>query len=399
LNYNEIRTTLFGNIQHYINNKSSKVKTPRKRGVVVVGGGLAGLIAAILLARKGVQVTLVERKSYPFHRVCGEYISNETRPFLLREQLFPGEFSPPEIRELQLTSTNGRSALVALDPGGFCISRFTFDHFLYKKALDSGVRFLLDTEVTNVVAVGEAEFEVQAGTTALVADVVLAAHGKRSRIDHALKRSFITKRSPYAGIKYHVRVDFPASRIALHNFSGGYCGVCRVEDGVSNFCYLTRTENLRQHKTISAMEEAVLFRNPFIREIFNRAEFVFEKPEVINEISFETKCAVEQHVLVAGDAAGMITPLCGNGMAMAIRSAGIASRWIMPFMDGETDRKTMEQGYAREWNQLFARRLWIGRQVQHLFGEELASNIAVNIARNSHRLTRWLVRSTHGEVF
>ena len=102
---------------------------------------------------------------------------------------------------------------------------------------------------------------------------------------------------------------------------------------------------------------------------------------------------------MAGDAAGMITPLCGNGMAMAIRSGVIASRWVTPFMSGETDRQAMERGYAREWNNLFATRLWIGRQVQRLFGGEMASDMAVNIARHSGRLTRLLVRSTHGEPF
>lgn len=364
----------------------------------MIGGGLAGLVAAILLARKGIPVTLIEKRSYPFHRVCGEYISNETRPFLHKEHLFPGEFSPPEIRELQLTSVNGRSALVELDPGGFGISRFAFDDFLQKKAAEAGVRFVLNTEVSNVTA-GQAEFEVHAGNNVLVGDVVIAAHGKRSRMDHALKREFIARRSPYAGVKYHARVAFPSSRIALHNFSGGYCGVVRVENEVTNICYLTRSDNLKKYKSIAAMEEAVMFRNPFIKNIFKQAEFVFDKPEVINEISFETKTAIEQHILMAGDAAGMITPLCGNGMAMAIRSGVIASRWITPFMSGETDRQAMERGYAREWNNLFATRLWIGRQVQRLFGGEMASDMAVNIARHSGRLTRLLVRSTHGEPF
>ena len=147
------------------------------------------------------------------------------------------------------------------------------------------------------------------------------------------------------------------------------------------------------------MEEAVLFRNPFIQQIFERSQFIFDKPEVINEISFATKGPIENHVLMAGDAAGMITPLCGNGMAMAIHSATIAAAWITRFMKGQIPRASMESGYEREWKELFERRLWIGRKVQGLFGSELASNLAVNIAKHSKSLTNWLVKSTHGEAF
>ena len=68
------------------------------------------------------------------------------------------------------------------------------------------------------------------------------------------------------------------------------------------------------------MERQVLLKNPHLKRIFSEADFVFGRPEVINEISFETKDPVENHILMAGDAAGMITPVCGNGMAIAIHS-------------------------------------------------------------------------------
>lgn len=79
------------------------------------------------------------------------------------------------------------------------------------------------------------------------------------------------------------------------------------------------------------MEEAVLFRNPFIRSIFEKSEFLFDRPETINEISFQTKQPVENHILMIGDAAGMIAPLCGNGMAMAIHSAKIVSERLLQY--------------------------------------------------------------------
>jgi flavin-dependent dehydrogenase len=366
--------------------------------VVIIGGGLAGLVASILLVKRQLRVILVEKKRYPFHRVCGEYISNEVKPFLVREGLFPQECAPVAINELELTSCNGNSALVPLDLGGFGVSRYSFDHFLYRRAVQAGVDFRLNQEA-GAVRFAEDHFEVQVGDTVLQADIVLGAFGKRSKLDHVMERSFMSRRSPYAGVKYHVQMDHPRNRISLHNFMNGYCGISRVENEVSNLCYLTHRDNLRTYRNIRSMEEAILFRNPFIRGIFSSAKFVFDKPEVINEISFATKTPLHDHVLMVGDAAGMVAPLCGNGMAMAIHSAKLAAECIGSFMNGEIARPEMERGFANKWSELFSRRLWIGRQVQRLFGGESASNLAVRIARHSPGITRRIVAATHGKVF
>jgi menaquinone-9 beta-reductase len=143
----------------------------------------------------------------------------------------------------------------------------------------------------------------------------------------------------------------------------------------------------------------VLYRNPFLKNIFQHSEFLFDRPEVINEISFETKGAVENHVLMAGDAAGMITPLCGNGMAMAIHGAKIVSDYTMLFCRGQITRADMEKEYHKKWTTLFAKRLWAGRTIQNLFGDEWTSDFAVNLARYAKPVARYLVAQTHGQPF
>ncbi|HET9055112.1 MAG TPA: NAD(P)-binding protein, partial [Cyclobacteriaceae bacterium] len=284
--------------------------------IIIAGGGIAGLIAAIRLARNGFACTLIEKKAYPFHRVCGEYVSNETADFLTRENLYPHDFNPVNIAQLQLSSVNGKTTGMRLTPGGFGISRFSFDHFLFRIAQNAGVHFILNTTIESIQH-GE-RFTVNTVDKSFPADLVIGAFGKRSRLDVQLSRSFARKRSPYVGIKYHAKTKHPDAVIALHNFRGGYCGVSNVEDGKTNICYLVHRDKLKQAGSIDALEEKVLFENPHLKKIFTEAEFLFQKPEVINEISFETKEPVFNHILMAGDAAGMIAPLCGNGMAMAI---------------------------------------------------------------------------------
>lgn len=366
--------------------------------VVVIGGGLAGLIGSILLARKGIPVTLIEKKQYPFHRVCGEYISNETVPFLKSQSLFPSEFKPAEIKRFQLTAVNGKSEVLPLDMGGFGISRYAFDHFLFQEAVKSGVRVIQNCEVTSVTFADDT-FSLLLPDSSITANVVLCAYGKRTKLDLDWKRSFINRRSPYVGVKYHVRTDYPPDLIALHNFEGGYCGISNVEDSKTNLCYLVHRDKLREAGTIQNLEEKILRKNSWLKTIWNNSDFLFDRPETINEISFETKEPVFQHMLMVGDAAGMITPLCGNGMAMAIRSGKMAAELTTGFCLDQFNREGLEQRYAFFWNNTFANQLWFGRQVQKLFGNEYASNLAVQLAIRTKWIAKAIIRNTHGEVF
>jgi flavin-dependent dehydrogenase len=367
--------------------------------VIILGGGLGGLITSIKLALAGIPCLVIEKKSYPFHRVCGEYISNEATPFLEQLNLFPAEFTPPLIKRFQLSSSTGRNTVLPLDLGGFGISRYTYDYFLYQKAKTAGVNFLLNTEVESVTYLKD-KFEIRIAKQTLHGDIVIGSFGKRSKLDIQLNRNFIKKRSPYVGVKYHIRRDHPADLIALHNFESGYCGISNIEAGKTNLCYLAHRDTLRRHGSIEHMEKEVLFRNPLLKTIFSESEFVFSKPEVINEISFETKAPVENHVLMVGDAAGMITPLCGNGMAMAMHGAKLASELVIRyFSEKEFSRQNLETTYREEWRRAFTNRLWKGRQVQRLFGNKILSNLAVNLAIYSSPIAQGIIRNTHGKIF
>lgn len=359
---------------------------------------MAGLISSIQLIRAGLSCTVIEKKSYPFHRVCGEYISNEALPFLTASGLYPTDLDLPQIKMFEFSSVGGRAFRMPLDLGGFGVSRYTFDNHLYHIARAEGVRFFLNTEVTEINFKDD-QFEIRSGSENFNSDVVIGAFGKRSKIDVQQNRDFIKHRSPYVGIKYHARTGQPDDLISLHNFPGGYCGVCRVDQGLTNLCYITHRDNLREFGDVRTMEEAVLFRNPLIRGIFSEAELIFEKPEVINEVSFATKAPVENHVLMAGDAAGMITPACGNGMAIAIHSGKIVAGLIEGFCNGHISRATLEAQYRLAWNNQFRTRLWVGRRIQGLFGSSAFSSAAVSLARFSSPLAHLIMRKTHGQPF
>lgn len=369
------------------------------KDVIIIGGGLAGLCNAIQLAKAGYEACLVEKKHYPFHKVCGEYVSNETLPFLDSIGLDIDSLSPSRISRFRLVSPKGRMLETALDLGGFGISRYVLDDYLYRQAMEAGVEFVLGRQV-NEVEYEKDYFQLKLSDgNEMMSRVVIGSYGKRSKLDRELDRSFFKQRSPYIGVKYHIRASFPADMVALYNFEDGYCGINAIEDDKLCLCYLTTRQQLKKHGNIPAMEQAVLYQNPLLRPYFTDSEMLYDKPEVINEISFARKEAVKDHILMSGDAAGMIAPLCGNGMAMAIHSAKLCAAEVAAYLNGRQSRQQMEQQYALKWNKLFGRRLWAGRQIQALFGSPLLSEMAVSICRKSPAITRVIMKNTHGKEF
>jgi flavin-dependent dehydrogenase len=370
--------------------------------IIIVGGGLAGLFNAILLNRAGLQVTVIERKSYPFHRVCGEYISNEVIPFLAGLDIDLNQLDVARINRLEVTAVSGTVLSKKLDLGGFGLSRYTFDNYLYHKALAEGVSFLLDTKVEDI-QFRDGQFEVTIPGKVLTAPLVIGSFGKRSNLDQKLKRDFFYKRSPYLAVKFHIRANFPSDLIQLNNYKDGYCGVSKIEGDRYCMCYLAHRDDLRKYGTLAELEKNIICANPYLKKTFDNAEFLLDKPEVINEISFEKKQPVEGHILMSGDTAGMIAPLCGNGMTMAIHSAKILSETILQYYNrGSFDprkRTLIEQAYTAAWEDKFARRLWVGRQLQKVFGANSMTTLSLKTLNAIPPLADYLMSKTHGQPF
>jgi flavin-dependent dehydrogenase len=370
--------------------------------VIVIGGGLAGLFNAILLNRAGLKVTVIEKKTYPMHRVCGEYISNEVIPFLSALDIDLNQLNVARINRLEVTAASGTKLSQKLDLGGFGLSRFTFDNFLYQKALAEGVNILVGNRVEDIRFADE-QFEVLTPGETLTAPLAIGSFGKRSNLDQKLKRPFFYKRSPYLAVKFHLQMDFPQDLIQLNNYKDGYCGVSKTDGDRYCMCYMAHRDDLRKHGSLQDLEENVIRKNPYLDEIFRNAKFLLDKPEVINEISFEKKTLVDNHILMSGDTAGMIAPLCGNGMTMAIHSAKILSEKIIahykPCNFNPDKRANLELDYTQNWNKQFAQRLWVGRQLQRLFGNDNMTAFTLNTLSHLPSVAQYLISKTHGQPF
>jgi len=384
--------------------------TPKSYDVVITGGGLAGLALSIQLAKAGWSVALFEKETYPFNKVCGEYISLESWNFLEELGLPLSDWNLPIIRRLLLSAPDGACIEQSLPLGGFGISRYKIDAALAAIARVSGVDLYESTKVTDVVF-EHSHFHVRTSAGDFQARLACGTFGKRSNLDIKWKRPFTRQHSPglnnYIAVKYHIRprpdtrdASFPADLIALHNFKDGYCGISKIEEDRYCLCYLTTAKNLRScGNSIPDMEKEILGRNPFLEQIFSSVDRLFDQPLTISQISFEKKSQVEDHVLLVGDAAGMITPLSGNGMSMALHASKIAFRCMDAFLREQVARHEMEQEYTDLWNRQFGRRLWMGRLLQRFFGSESLSNLLIHSLRPFPKLIAFLIRQTHGQPF
>lgn len=361
--------------------------------VIIVGGGLAGLTTAIMSRKKGLSVLLIEKYAYPFHKVCGEYISNEVRPFFDHIGLNLNELGVSKIDKLQVSAVNGSVAKSPLKSGGFGISRYTLDYELAKLAEAIGVVVKTQTTINEIT---DNQVITKTNET-FQGKVIVGAFGKRSNLDKQLNRKFIANRSGYVGVKYHIKTDFPKDIIALHNFAGGYCGMSAIEDDLYCLCYLIDREVVKKHGSIPETEATVLAKNPYLKEVFINAEFVYDKPLVINEISFDKKSKTENGITMVGDTAGLITPLCGNGMAMAIRGGIKLSGLIGNHLQNKTSVENFQNAYISYWNGEFSTRLWAGRNLQQLFGSNLPTNLAIGFLEKFPSLLPPLIKLTHGK--
>lgn len=373
-----------------------------KYDIGVVGGGLAGLTLAIQAVKQGFSVVLFEKESYPFHKVCGEYISNESWNFLERCGVPLSNWDLPQINKLSISDNFGVQYNFQLPLGGFGISRYKLDNELYLIALKLGVNIFTQTKVNDVHFAND-QFEICTNEFTSYAKVVVGSFGKRANLDVKWKRNFLNyksnKTNNYIGVKYHLRYPQPIDTISLHNFKDGYCGISAIEDGQYCCCYLTTANNLSDSdNSIEWMEKNILNANKQLSHIFSTAEILYKQPLTISQISFEKKEKVINHIIFIGDAAGLITPLCGNGMSMAMNASYLVLIQIKRFLNNEISRSEMEVAYIKSWQKQFALRTAIGRLVQLFFGGA-STRFFLKVMNQFPYLTSILIKKTHGKSF
>lgn len=366
--------------------------------VAVIGGGLAGLATSIELRRKGHSVVLIEKNRYPFHKVCGEYISRESEAYLHWLGADLKQLGAQYINRFCLTHYKGSEVRTTLPLGGIGISRHTLDATLAAQAQREGVEVLDGTRVTDLkgslLTTSQGEIEAR---------IVVGAQGKRSKLDKTLNRPFIAQKSTgsnhFIGVKYHLKADLPKDLIELHVFPDGYAGISAVEQDRYCFCYLTKAHQLSKYGSIVEMEKQVLYKNPRLADYLQRFPSLYEAPEAIAQINFQNKEKYTSQAFFTGDAAGLIAPLSGNGMSMALHGAHLLSRETDQFLQGIQDHKAAQKAYNIAWKKAFGKRFQRASVLQGIFFQPNAMHWLMKTANFFPPLKEQIIQQTHGDEF
>jgi len=376
--------------------------------VAVIGAGVGGSCAAIALARRGVRVALLEAGKLPHHKVCGEFLSPESRAVFQRLGVNEAVLSAQPIVVstacIVASSRKGageRSLEIPLPAGALALSRFRLDQVLWDAAKAGGVLGHQNTRVRKIEAVGD-EFIIQTNTENFQARAVIAAVGRSATWLERGTKSEGEKtdqvRLRHFGIKTYFRgARLEPGVVELHGWRGGYCGLTRVEDGLTDVCLLARynvMERLPQ-RAPDALWAWLLRECPSLARRLAGAEQVMPWLTTGN-VAFETSQTVTNGVLRVGDAAGYIHPLTGDGMAMAARSGELAAAVLAAQLRGGIAADDAAMIYAAAWQREFGKRLkWAG-VLQPLLMSPLLTTASVALLSHAPALARAVVLNTRG---
>ncbi len=298
--------------------------------LIVVGAGPAGSACAIAAARAGARVLLLEKDTFPRHKVCGEFVSPESLR-LLESLLGQKKFEArPEITSAR-AFLDHRVVSLPVSPAARSIPRSELDTALLQSARRSGVHA---EESVTVLEVGQqGVFEARTAEKTFTARAVVNATGRWSQ----LTQYQTAGKARWIGLKAYVSEAVPPRSVDLYFFPGGYCGVQPVAKDIVNACAMVRGDVAHSLEEVFASHPALWRRSRNWELLFpaiTTSPLYFRRPET-----------QDQGVILAGDAAGFIDPFAGDGISLALHSGTLAAESLTSFLRAKCSLAESQQQY------------------------------------------------------
>jgi flavin-dependent dehydrogenase len=311
--------------------------------VAIAGAGPAGALAATILARAGVRVRLFDRARFPRHKLCGDTLNPGALAVLQRHvEVAPLIASSDSIDGMMLTGPRGVTVRASYGNGlaGRAITRDVLDQWLVTRAIEAGASFEDNVTVKDAAIVHDRVGGiVTMNGRALThpARLVIAADGRRSSI--AIGRGLAHQpRRPrrWAIGGYFAGVQGMSRLGEMHVRRGSYIGVAPVPGGITNACLVVpHCDGDAPFGSPADMLRRHLDADPDLRARFAGAKAV-TAPVTLGPMAVETIAAGEPGLLLAGDAAGFIDPMTGDGLHFALKGAELAAAVALDVLSGKT---------------------------------------------------------------
>lgn len=367
--------------------------------VIIAGAGPAGAIAATVLARAGARVLLLERSRFPRPKLCGDSINPAAASILHRLGLSPVLADGLPVDGM-LVSGEGAVRVVGTYPNavhGVSLTRAVLDARLAAAAVQAGARLeegvvvrgplLNDGRVSGVEVSGGRGLPRQ-----VCAPVVIAADGHFSRVARPLQLSCAAVRPRRWAIgAYFEGVRGLGERGEMHVRDDHYIGVAPVPGGLANACLVSAERSLLRSRHVLV---AHLGADPVLRDRFAGSRMVGQ-PAILGPLAVEARAAGYPGLLLAGDAAGFIDPMTGDGLRFAFRGGELAAREALRALEHGWNEAHLRLGRSRRAE--FGRKWRFNRALRALAARPLAVRAASVAARVAPAAVRRVI-SYAGDV-
>jgi flavin-dependent dehydrogenase len=372
--------------------------------IIVIGGGPAGSSSAMLLSKKGFSVALIEKKVFPREVLCGEFISREVTEFLEDNSLFEDflKLNPNPITSFRFIGSNGKEIASEFSFRAFALKRSKLDQFLLLKARDEGVKVFQPAEVKDI-SVSNTGYTILLKSPDnlsiyISSKIIIAAYGKQNILDKILHRHLSSVNSQFNGIKMHVDInsfnDLQQHEIRIYTGTGMYCGLNAVDENTITVCYLYDREKFKTEN--KKMLEILSCENPKFASLLKENFITLLNSCPVygtGDIYFGARVLTDKGIFYLGDAAGVIAPLAGDGIAIAVQSAQLLTGILYK---NNLDVLMSSEDYNREWRKQFSGRMHIAGIIQSLIMNKTIEHIGLNIVSFFPFLLPKLIRYTRG---
>jgi flavin-dependent dehydrogenase len=353
-----------------------RIALPKRYDAIVIGGGPAGSTTALMLARAGWAVALIEKSQFPRLKVCGEFISASTFPLLAEFGLLEDvrRLAGPEIRRVGIFS--GETASTSDMPAvsgrfgkwGRALGREHFDLLMLQAAVRVGADLWQPFRVAHIERLDQGwRCEIRRGNniTSLFARTIVAANGSWEKSSWLPDCSLPHKASDLLAFKAHFDgADLAFDLMPLLVFPGGYGGMVWSDAGrVSLSCCIGRRTLDQVRKGEERAGNAVLrhLRHACggVAEALKRAKLQGSWLSA-GPIRPGIRAAFYEGVFRVGNAAGEAHPIIAEGISMAVQSAWLLCRTLLSehdSLDNASIRADAGRAYAASWRAHFANRI------------------------------------------